>query len=168
MPSYYKKASPLPISVMQRSVLEQIIQRHTSRQDHARRARMILLCSSGLGIGQVSAQVGADPKTVSTWRKRWLAGYEALKEMEAQGDSRALSDAVLSLLSDAPRPGMPVRYSAQVVTKIVALSCEAPKACGYPISHWTPQVLREAAIARGIVKDISVRSVGRFLKRGRS
>lgn len=168
MPGYYKKASPLPISVMQRSVLEQIIQRQKSRQDHARRARMILYSSAGLGIGQVSGQVGADRKTVSTWRKRWLAGQEALKVMEAQGDRSALSDAVLSLLSDAPRPGTPVTYSAQVVSQIVAISCEAPKACGYPISHWTPQVLREEVIARGIVKDISVRSVGRFLKRGRS
>ena len=70
---------------------------------------MILLSSEGLGIGQVSAQVGADPKTVSTWRKRWLAGYEALKAMEAEGDSRALSDAVLSLLSDAP-----VQYACEV------------------------------------------------------
>lgn len=132
MRGYYKKASPLPISVMQRTILEQIVQRHTSRQDHARRACLILLSSAGLGIGQVSAQVGADRKTVSTWRKRWLIHQESLKVMEAQVDSRALSEAVLSILSDAPRTGTPVTYSAQVVAQVVALSCEDPKACGYP------------------------------------
>ena len=168
MLGYYKKASPLPISVMQRSVLKQIIQRQKSRQDHARRARMILYSSAGLGIGQVIGQVGADRKTVSTWRKRWLVHEEHLALIEAGGDKGALSDAILSLLSDAPRPGTPLTYKTQVVSQIVAISCEAPKACGYPISHWTPQVLREEVIARGIVKDISVRSVGRFLKRGRS
>lgn len=168
MPGYYKKASPLPISVMQRTILEQIVQRQKSRQDHARRAGMILLSPAGLGIGQVSAQVGADRKTVSTWRKRWLIHQESLKVMEAQGDRRALSEAVLSILSDAPRTGTPVTYTAQVVAQVVALSCEDPKACGYPISHWTPQALREEVIARDIVKDISLRSVGRFLKGGRS
>ena len=60
--------------------------------------------------------------------------------MEAEGDSRALSEQ-----SDAPRPGTPVRYSAGG-HKIVALSCEAPKACGYPISQ-TPQVLKQSSPA---------------------
>ena len=56
--SYYKKASPLPISVMQRSVLEQMsnaIPVAKTMPD----VHMLLLCSSGLGIGQGHKSCGA-------------------------------------------------------------------------------------------------------------
>ena len=168
MPGYYKKASALPISVTQRAILEELVRRHTSQQHHVKRASIILHSSQGRSITEVTEQVSVHRGTVSTWRKRWLVHQEHLALIEAEEDKGALSDAILSLLSDAPRPGTPVTYSAQVVSQIVAISCEAPKACGYPISHWTPQALRLEVIARDIVKDISVRSVGRFLKRGRS
>lgn len=168
MPGYYKKASPLPVSVMQRTVLEQIVQRHTSRQDHVKRARIILLSSEGMSIIEVGEHLNIHRKTVSAWRSRWLCHQEHLTLIEVEAGQQALSAAMLSTLSDAPRPGTPVTYTAQVVSQIVALSCEDPKACGYPISHWTPQALREAVLAREIVKDISIRSVGRFLKGGRS
>lgn len=168
MPGYYKKANALPISVNQRAILEELVRRHTSYQHHVKRASIILHSSAGRSIKEVTEQMSVHRGTVSTWRKRWLAHQEHLALIEAEGDKDALSNAILSLLSDAPRPGTPVTYSAQVVSQIVAISCEVPKACGYPISHWTPQALRLEVIARDIVKDISVRSVGRFLKRGRS
>lgn len=168
MPGYYKKARPLPISVMQRSVLDQIVQRQKSRQDHVKRAGIILYSSEGMSIIEVAEHLNIHRKTVSAWRSRWLCHQEHLTLIEAEADYPALSEAILTTLSDAPRSGTPVTYTAQVVAQVVAVSCEDPKACGYPISHWTPQVLREEVIARGIVKDISVRSVGRFLKRGRS
>ncbi len=168
MPGYYKKASALPISVIQRVILEELVQRHTSQQHHVKRAGIILLSSEGRSMTEVTEQLNVHRGTVSTWRKRWLGHQEHLALIEAEADKGALSEAILSLLSDAPRPGTPVTYTAQMVSQIVALSCEAPKACGYPISHWTPQVLRLEVIARDIVKDISIRSVGRFLKGGRS
>ena len=168
MPGYYKRASALPISVIQRAVLEQIVQRHTSQQCHVKRASIILVSSEGMSITEVSAHLNVHRKTVSFWRKRWLRHQEHLTLIEVEADRQALSEAILSTLSDAPRSGTPVTYTAQVVSQVVALSCEDPKACGYPISHWTPQALREEVIARDIVKDISIRSVGRFLKGGRS
>ncbi len=168
MPGYYKKASALPISVTQHVILEELVRRHTSQQHHVKRAGIILLSSEGRSMTEVTEQLNVHRGTVSTWRKRWLRHEEHLALIEAEADKGALSEAILSLLSDAPRPGTPVTYTAQMVSQIVALSCEDPKACGYPISHWTPQALREEVIARDIVKDISIRSVGRFLKGGRS
>lgn len=168
MPGYYQKASALPVSVRQRTVLEHLVQRQKSQQRHVLRARIILLSSEGLSIIQVAEHLKIHRNTVSLWRCVWQSHQEHLTLIEAQADARALSEAILSTLSDAPRSGTPVTYSAQVVAQVVALSCEDPKACGYPISHWTPQALREEVIAREIVKDISIRSVGRFLKGGRS
>jgi putative transposase len=49
----------------------------------------------------------------------------------------------------------------------VALACEAPSESGRPVTHWSTTELADEAIKRGIVEDISARSVGRFLKGGR-
>ena len=71
-----------------------------------------------------------------------------------------------SVLADELRPGTPARFSLEQIVEILALACETPDASDYPISHWTPQALTVEAIKRGIVDQISVRHVGRFLKGG--
>lgn len=48
--------------------------------------------------------------------------------------------------------------------QIVALACELPATSQRPVTHWTPRELALVAVLRGIVKEISPRSVGRFLK----
>lgn len=167
MPGYYQKASPLPVSPSQRDILEQIVRRSKSPQHHVLRARIILLGSDGIGNEQVAQTLSTSRRTVYHWRSRWLANREHLLEVEAETetDAKALSDAVLSTLSDAPRSGTPATYSSETVCQIIAVSCEDPEKCGYPISHWTPQALRLEVIKRQIVRDISVRHIGRFLKR---
>jgi len=168
MPGYYKKASPLPVSLRQRALLEQIIRRSTSRQQHVTRARIILMGTEGYGNQQIADTVCVSRKTVYHWRERWLRQTDLLCQLEADADEAALSKGILFTLSDAPRPGTPVTYSAETVCQIIAVSCEDPLQCEYPLSHWTPQALRLEVIKRGIVADISLRSVGRFLKSGRS
>ena len=68
-----------------------------------------------------------------------------------------------SVKADELRPGTPARFSLEQIVEILALACDPPDASEYPISHWTPQALRVEAIKRGIVDQISVRHVGRFL-----
>ena len=57
MPGYYKKASALPISVIQRAILEELVQRHTSQQCHVKRAGIILLSSEGRSMTEVTEQL---------------------------------------------------------------------------------------------------------------
>jgi hypothetical protein len=45
------------------------------------------------------------------------------------------------------------------------VACEVPQARGYPLSHWSASDLRPEILKGGIVEGISVRQVGRFLKR---
>lgn len=168
MPGFYKKASPLPVSEHQREILEQIVRRYKSQQQHVTRAQIILMGGDGFGNQQIADALSADRKTVYHWRQRWLSQIDHLGQIEAEADETALSEAILSVLSDAPRPGTPVTYSAEAVCQIIAVSCEEPSECGYPITHWTPQALRLEVLKREIVKDISPRSVGRFFKRRRS
>ena len=84
---------------------------------------------------------------------------QALSEASVE----SLTQRVKLILSDAPRPGSPPRFSAQQFTQIIALACEDPQESGYPISHWSAQEIVAETIKRGIVESISVRSVNRLL-----
>ena len=170
MPGFFKKALALPMSLRHREVLEQIVRRNTSQQQHVRRAQIILMGSDGFGNGEIAEQLSVDRKTVYHWREHWLGQVEHLSQIEVEtaADTKTLSKAILTMLSDAPRPGTPATYPAEIVCQNIAISCEDPLKCGHPISHWTPQALRLEVIKREMVEDISVRQIGRFLKGGGS
>jgi len=78
---------------------------------------------------------------------------------------RKLRIAIEKVLSDERRRGAPPKFKVEQVAAIIALSCEEPEKLGYPFSHWTPELLRVEAIKLGIVDSISLRQIGRFLKR---
>ena len=84
--------------------------------------------------------------------------------MEAEEDDRALQRRIVEVFSDAARSGRPTDFTAEQIIDIIAIACESPDASGRPISHWTHEEIAQEAIARGVVKDISVHSVGRFLR----
>ncbi len=46
--------------------------------------------------------------------------------------------------------------------QIMALACETPTASDRPVSRGTPRELAEEAVKRGIVEQISPRTVERF------
>jgi putative transposase len=58
-------------------------------------------------------------------------------------------------------------FRDEQIAAIIALSCEDPEVLGLPFSHWTPELLQIEAIKGGIIESISVRHVGRILKRKR-
>ncbi len=157
------------LSDRRRAILERLTRRHTSPQQLVRRAHIILEASSGQNNDQVARLLGLDHGTVRTWRRRWLTAAVRLEAAEAASDTnQALTDAVVELLADAARPGAPDTFTAEQVVQIVALACEVPSTAERPTSHWTPRELAVEAIKRGIVPSISPRTVGRFLKAGRS
>ena len=103
------------------------------------------------------------------WRKRWESAAERLMAAEAKAlDDKQLTQLITAVLQDSERSGTPVTFSIEQVVQIVALACEKPEKSGRPVSHWTPIELASEAVKRGIVKEISPRSVGRFLKRSYS
>ena len=156
-------APALALNLGERKVLEKIIRRSKSLQFHVTRARIIFLAAEGLGNQQISDQLSIAVFTVRTWRRRWLENARILCVIE---DEKSLYQKILEILSDQPRSGAPPTYSAEVICQIIAVSCEPPEDCGYSISHWTPSDLRLEVIKRGILQEISVRQIGRFLKRG--
>jgi putative transposase len=148
-----RRPAAITLSSEHLAELERLICAHSTPQQLALRARMIVLAGKGVGVAETARRLGVWRKGVSLWRARWLA--------EGAGKS------VAERLADAPRSGAPSTITAEQTCAIVALACERPDDNGVPISHWSASDLAREAVRRGIVQSISPRSVGRFLKRSR-
>jgi len=139
----------------ERHALDTLARRHTTAQQLAVRARIILAAATGHNNAQIARRVGVDVDTVRLWRQRWLSFHAA----------RVEDVSVAERLADAPRPGHPARITAEQVCHIVALACEAPSGAGRPISQWTSREIAEEIRLRGIVAQISPRHAARLLKK---
>jgi putative transposase len=144
-------ADPVTVLPEQREQLEQLIRTHSTPQQLALRARMIVHAAEGVRVRESARELGVWPKTVRYWRKRWR-----------QADDK---HSVCKRLADAPRSGAPPTYTAEQVCAVVAMTCEKPSESERPISQWSQREIADEAIRRGIVPNISQRSVGRFLKK---
>ena len=148
----------LELDALIRTELEQLVRRHTTPQQLALRARIVLACATEANNSQIARQEAVNVDTVRLWRTRWLACVPA-----------SLEDLpIVERLSDAPRSGKPVRITAEQVCQILELACEAPARAGRPISQWTARAIADEVKARGIVQQISDRHAARLLKRGPS
>lgn len=156
MPS--PKPKPVVLDAVMEAALRALVSRHSTPQQLAVRARLVLLAAEGLNNTQIARQLGLETDTVRCWRERWLAVAE-----------QPLSALPLAQrLADAPRPGAPTRIAAEVLCQIMALACRPPSDVGRPLATWTARELADEVVAQGLVASISPRHVGRFLKRCRS
>ena len=139
-----------------RQELAQLVRRHTTPQQIARRARIVLAAADGANNCQIARQLAVSLDMVRRWRERWLLLQPA-----------SLDDVPLAeRLTDAPRPGKPRRITAAQECQIVALACEPPAASARPMSQWTGREVADEIKQRGIVGQISPRHAARLLKRG--
>ena len=152
------KAPPIELSSAQRQELMALLRRHSTPQQMALRARIVLLAADGANNCQIARQLGVSLDRARRWRERWFA------LQPASGEELPLAER----LTDAPRPGKPVRIGAEQVCQIVALACEAPEDAARPISQWTGREIADEIKKRGIVSTISGRHAARLLKRGTS
>jgi len=151
---------PKPVMIelteAERQALETVVRQHSTPQQKALRARVILAAADGLNNAQIAHQLGVSIDMARLWRERWRILQPAtLKDLP-----------VLDRLTDLPRPGRPRRITAEQICQIEALACEAPAVSGRPISQWTGQEIADEIMARGIVDQISDRHAARLLKRG--
>ncbi len=160
------KPPRIKLSESQRRILERITRRQTGAQRLVRRARIILEIAAGGNNEQVARRLNVHRDMVKAWRDRWLSSRERLASLEQAGDEKKLAEWIETELDDKPRSGAPATFSSEQVVQIVAVACEKPQESDRPVSHWTPVELADEAVKRGIVKSISPRSVGRFLKGG--
>jgi transposase len=146
----------IELNAAARQALDELLRRHSTPQQVALRARIVLAAADGLNNAQIVRALGVSRAMVRLWRQRWR-------------DLTAVPLAHLSVsarLEDGPRPGRPARISSQAVCQIVALACELPARSGRPISQWTSRELADEIKSRGILEQISARHAARLLKRG--
>lgn len=150
------KPPTLELAAAERHELEHLVRRHTTPQQLALRAQLVLAAADGANNCQIARRFAVSLDMVRRWRERWLVCQAASLEDLPVADR----------LRDAPRPGTPVRITAEQVANIVALACDPPGASQRPISQWTGREIADEITKRGIVDQISPRHAARLLKRG--
>jgi len=128
------------------------------------RAQLILLAADGQSNTAIESQLQLGRRSVRKWRNRWSQASQQWSCDQEIETVKQLLPLIEAVLSDRPRPGSPSKFSVEQIVEIVAVACELPASSGRPISDWTPRELVDEAVKRGLVKEISPRSVGRFLK----
>ena len=150
------KPPPIELVDAERLALERLVRRHATPQQLALRAQIVLAAAEGANNCQIARHLDVSVDMVRRWRERWLVCQAA-----------SLEDLpVIDRLTDAPRPGTPVRITDDQVAQIVALACEPPADAQRPISQWTGREIADEIKQRGIVNEISPRHAARLLKRG--
>ena len=150
------KPPMIELTNAERQALDELVRRHSTPQQIALRARIVLAAAEGRNNAQIARDLSVSIDMVRLWRERWLILRPA-----------SLEDLpVRDRLTDAPRPGKPPRITDEQVCRIEELACEAPERSGRPINQWTGREIAEEIIARGIVDHISGRHAARLLKRG--
>jgi putative transposase len=163
------QAVALPLSPLQQELLQRLQRRQTADQRLVRRASIILALAADPRVAAVARRLGLTRLTVRHWRDRWLAASPAFGQAEQDpAPAPALLGLITQALADTPRPGGPATFSPEQIVQLVAVACEPPAQSDRPIDHWTSRELADEVQKRRIVPTISPRSVGRFLKGGRT
>ena len=158
------EATRVAVSTRVRKILERLKRAKKTKQELAERINIVLMSAGGLYNLQQAKKLDVDRQRVRRWRRRWSEGQESLTDAEREGATNSDLEALIRrILADRPRSGTPPKFTPEQVTDIIALACERPEDSGLPVNRWTPPVLAQEAIKRGIVDSISPRQVDRFL-----
>jgi putative transposase len=160
----WKSAAKVEVSEKQERILKGYAAGTHSKLHLKTRAQIVLKAANGCTNNSIERDMDLDAKSVKLWRDRYCCRYEELKLIEAETPWK-LRNAIVKILSDEQRPGRPSTFTDEHVAAIISLACEDPAKLGLPFSHWTPGLLQIEVKKLSIVKSISVRQIGRFLKR---
>lgn len=149
------KPAKIELSQDVRQELEKLVVRHTTGQQKAQRARIILKAAEGKNHAEIASVLNISVDMATLWRARWVSlspiGWEDLSVEER--------------LEDLPRPGAPSGLSADQICQMEQMACEAPEKAGRPISQWSGREIADEMVKRGIVSSISPRHAARLLKK---
>ena len=141
----------LSLEATEREQLQQLINRHSTPQQIALRASIIVLADEGQNRIEIARSLNISRDMARLWRERWLS-------RQGQGVT------VVERLQDAERSGAPARFTLEQILHLFALACEAPAIYERPLSHWSARELASEMMKQGIVETISSRHVGRLLE----
>jgi putative transposase len=160
------QAQEIKLSENQRRILIQLQTGTHSPQHFKQRAEIVLIAAGGYTNNEIERTLGISGETITKWRNRYAANEKELTKIEEE-NPRKLRSTIEKVLSDEQRSGRAATFTDEQVACIIAMSCQKPDDLGLPFSHWTPELLKDEAIRKGIVPTISTSQVRRFLKRER-
>src|SRR5438034_230092 len=108
------KLPPVEMTAEERAALERLVRRHTTGQQLAERARIVLLAAEGLSDSEVARTIGVHLDTARKRRRRWCD----------TGGAPPSDPGVPARPGDAPRPGTPARIGSEQACRITALAGE--------------------------------------------
>jgi len=158
-------AKPLLLSEKQEEILSHIANSRVAGKCHTVRANIILFSAVGLSNVEISKRVGVEPRAVSRWRNRWENNSRNIHEAENNCIKEVeLKRFIEGILSDAPRPGAPPKFTEEQLCQILLVASEKPTDSDIPLSHWSLSSLAKELKSRGIVESISTSQLNIFLK----
>lgn len=108
------------------------------------RARIVLAAADGASTARTARVLGICEDTVRRWRGRFCC-------QRVDG------------LKDRPRSGRPPWFTPVEVAEVKALACSRPADHGLPLTRWSLSELAAHATATGLVRPVSVSTIGRWL-----
>lgn len=159
------KAAKVVITERQRDVLLAMSRSVTIAFQLRQRAPIILLGFEGRLNSEIEDIVGLGHDAVGRWRRRrrWQQEFERLTLVEGLEEPADLRRAIQEVLSDEQRSGHPCEFTAEQLTMIFAVACEAVEESGRPVARWTQREIIDGVVKRGIVKSISTSHLSTLL-----
>ena len=144
-------ADPVIVLPEQREALEHLVRTHSTPQQLALRARIVVQAADGIGVRASARELGVWPKTVRYWRKRWREAAD--------------KQSVPERLADAQRSGAPATFTPSKFLR--SGRDDMREAVGERAAHQPLEPARDCrrSHATWLIATISQRSVGRFLKK---
>ena len=157
------KASMVVVTERQQDILKEFSRSTTIAWRLRQRAQMILLAFEKRLNRDIAETVRLGTDQVGKWRKRWQEDFDRLTVIEGAPHSGDLKHAIAERLSDEPRSGRPPTLTAEQLTMIFAVACEAVEESGRPVARWTQREIVDEVIKRGIVESISTSHLSTLL-----
>lgn len=161
------QAAKVIITERQQDILRQLSRSVTIAFQLRQRARIILLGFEGRLNSEIEDVVVLGHDAVGRWRRRWQQEFERLTLVEGLEEPADLRRAIEDVLSDEQRSGRPCEFTAEQLTMIFAVACEAVEESGRPVARWTQREIIDECIQRGIVKSISTSHLSTLLAEAR-
>ena len=143
-------AEPVTVSAEQREELERLVQTRSTPQQMALRARIMVLAADGVGVRRA-------PRNSTCGQRRYAVGASGGGRRPKGVGARAAGRRA------AARSAGDVHARAGLCDR-----CDDMREAGgerSAISHWSQREIADEAMRRGLIPNISQRSVGRFLKK---
>jgi transposase len=149
------KAAKVVITERQQAVLQKMSRSTTIAYRLRQRAEVILFAFAGKRNDEIEPLVDLGHDQVGKWRRRWQNAFERLTIIEGLEEPCDLAHAIEDVLSDEQRSGAPSTFTAEQLTMIFAIACEAVEDSGRPVARWTQREIIDEAVKRGIITSMS-------------